>query len=77
MGDIRHRGGYFWHIEKNRNVLKNKLPLIDKDLGLIRTKGRQAFIEKFPENFSRIIHDYSEKRKGFVLWKDQLEERLT
>jgi hypothetical protein len=29
-----------------------------------------------PENFSRIIHDYSEERKGFVLWRDMLEERL-
>ena len=68
---------YIWHVDKNKQILKNKLQLIDHDLGLIRTKGRQAFIEIFPENFSRIIHDYSDKRKGFVLWKDQLEERLT
>lgn len=68
---------YIWHIEKNKQILKNKLTLIDQDLSLVRTKGRQVFIETLPENFSRIIHDYSDKRKGFVLWKDQLEERLT
>jgi superfamily II DNA or RNA helicase len=68
---------YIWHIEKNKQILKHKLQLIDQDLGLVRAKGRQAFIETLPENFSRIIHDYSDKRKGFVLWNDLLEERLT
>lgn len=30
-----------------------------------------------PGNFSRIFHDYKEERKGFIIWKDTLEERLT
>ncbi len=67
---------FIWHVEKNKEVLKEKLALIDKDLGLIRNKGRQAFTETNPLNFSRIIHDYTEPHKGFVIWKDQLEERL-
>ena len=67
---------FIWHVEKNKNVLKDKLRLIDKDLGFIRSKGRQAFTETNPENFSRIIHDYTDPRKGMILWKDQLEERL-
>ena len=29
-----------------------------------------------PENFSRILHDYSEEQKGFIIWKDTLRERL-
>jgi hypothetical protein len=29
-----------------------------------------------PENFSRILHDYSDDQKGFILWKDMPEERL-
>jgi hypothetical protein len=49
---------------------------IDQDLGNIRAKGRQAFIEKPRENFSRIIHDYTDVKKGFILWKDQLQSRL-
>jgi len=49
---------------------------IDQDLNVIRNKGRQPFLVNHPENFSRIIHDYSEERKGFVIWRDLLEERL-
>ena len=39
--------------------------------------GRQIFLESNPENFIRIVHDYSDERKGFVIWKDMLEERLS
>jgi len=67
---------YIWHIEKNIYSLKNKLKLIDEDLNIIKNKGRQAYLESQPENFSRIIHDYSDERKGFVQWRDTLEERL-
>jgi superfamily II DNA or RNA helicase len=65
-----------WHVDKNSQKLRQKLRLIDLDLNLIRNQGRQAFLEKKPENFSRLIHDYSDERKGFIIWKDQLEERL-
>jgi hypothetical protein len=67
---------FIWHVEKNKNVLKERLRSIDKDLGFIRNKGRQALTETNPENFSRIIHDYTDPRKGFILWRDELEERL-
>ena len=67
---------FVWHVEKNKAVLKERLRFIDRDLGFIRNKGRQAFTETNPENFSRIIHDYTDPRKGIILWKDQLEERL-
>lgn len=67
---------YIWHVDKNRQLLWQKLQSIDQDLNVIRNKGRQTFLEKQPENFSRLIHDYSDERKGFVIWKDRLEERL-
>ena len=67
---------YIWHIDKGNTNLSSKLKQIDEALGVIRTKGRQTFIESNPENFSRIVHDYSDDRKGFVIWKDLLEERL-
>jgi len=67
---------YLWHIDKNREKLFEELESIDQDLNTIRNLGRNFFLENHPENFSRIIHDYSEGRKGFVLWKDMLEERL-
>ena len=65
---------YIWHI--NKNVLFQKLQAIDLDLNSIRNNGRQIFLQNQPENFSRLIHDYSDERKGFIIWKDLLEERL-
>ena len=67
---------YIWHIDKNRRNLVWNLKKIDKQLNLIRNKGRQTFLDSEPENFSRILHDYSDPRKGFFKWKDLLEERL-
>lgn len=67
---------YVWHLPKSRQLLQQKMRTIDQDLNIIRVKGRQAFLEDPPENFSKLIHDYSDERKGFVIWKDQLEERL-
>lgn len=67
---------YIWHVEKHKSTLKTKLKEIDQDLGYIRSNGRQVFIEKTRENFSRIIHDYADVKKGFVLWMDQLQSRL-
>ena len=67
---------YIWHIDKGNANLSSKLKQIDEALGVIRTKGRQTFIESNPDNFTRIVHDYSDDRKGFVIWKDILEERL-
>ncbi len=67
---------YIWHIEKNRQMLLRELQRIDLNLNTIRNKGRQAFLENQPGNFSRLIHDYSDERKGFIIWKDRLEERL-
>jgi superfamily II DNA or RNA helicase len=67
---------YMWHIDKGNAHLSRKLKQIDEALGEIRTKGRQTYIESIPQGFSRILHDYSDDRKGFVIWKDLLEERV-
>ena len=67
---------YLWHIEKNKTHLKFQLKAIDEQLSIIRNKGRQAFLDIKPENFSRILHDYTDSQKGFVIWKDMLEERI-
>lgn len=67
---------YIWHTDKNESVLIDTIKQIDKELNIIREKGRQAYLETNPQNFSRIVHDYSEDYKGFTIWKGQLEERL-
>lgn len=67
---------YLWHIEKDKTLLRSQLKVIDEHLSIIRNKGRQTFLETKPENFSKILHDYSEAIKGFVIWKDLLEELI-
>jgi len=67
---------YIWHLHKNINALKQGILEIDRHLNKIRNDGRQVFLETNPINFSRILHDYSDERKGFILWKDALVERL-
>ena len=66
---------YIWRFNKDFSI-HHKLNEIDKQLNIIRNKGRQAFLDTQPENFSRILHDYSDERKGFIIWKDLMEERL-
>lgn len=68
---------YIWHIDKSKSVLLNTIKQIDKELTIIREQGRQAYLELQPPNFSRIVHDYSDNNKGFIIWKGKLEERLT
>jgi superfamily II DNA or RNA helicase len=67
---------YIWHIEKSVYELERSIKKIDGLLGQIRTKGRQQYLETNPEQFSRIVHDYSEDSKGLIIWKDLLEEKL-
>jgi superfamily II DNA or RNA helicase len=67
---------YLWHFPKAVSDLPSRLKEIDQHLDVIRKRGRQAFLMAPPENFSRILHDYSDSQKGFILWKDMLEERL-
>lgn len=67
---------YLWHIQKDKTQLRSQLKTIDEHLSIIRNNGRQTFLDTKPENFSRILHDYSDSIKGFVIWKDLLEEKI-
>jgi len=67
---------YIWHTEKSLSQLKSRLKEIDADLNSIRIDGRQSFLEKPPKNFNRILHDYSDEKKGFIIWKSLVEEKL-
>lgn len=67
---------YIWHTEKNKSVLIDTLKQIDTELTTIREKGRQVYLETNPQNFSRIVHDYSDNNKGFIIWKGLLDERM-
>jgi cytochrome b involved in lipid metabolism len=65
---------YIWYAPKNKASLIEEVRQIDNQLSIIREKGRQTFLENTPENFTKIIHDYSDDKKGFIIWKSALEE---
>lgn len=67
---------YLWQTPKNKASLIEEVNQIENQLNIIKEKGRQIFLETSPENFTRILHDYSEKSKGFIIWKSILEEKL-
>ncbi|MDD3721913.1 MAG: DEAD/DEAH box helicase family protein [Lutibacter sp.] len=67
---------YIWHTQKNKTSLIEEVKQIDNQLSIIREKGRQAFLENSTENFARIIHDYSDNKKGFIIWKSAIEELI-
>ncbi len=65
---------YIWHTSKNKASLIEEVKQIDSQLSIIRENGRQAFLENSPNNFTRILHDYSDNKKGFIIWKSAIEE---
>lgn len=67
---------YIWRTDKSKSALFDTIKRIDKELNIIREKGRQAYLDTNPQQFLRIVHDYSDGNKGFTIWKGQLEERL-
>ncbi len=67
---------YLWHIDKNKEALRAAIKDTEVSLNEMKQTGRNSYIKKAPEYFSRIIHDYSESNKGFTEWKGVLEERL-
>ena len=68
---------YIWHTDRRRESLRITLGEIKVILREIKKNGRQAFLEKANIYFSRVVHDYSDPKKGFVAWKGTLEEKLT
>ena len=61
---------------QEQHALKKAVKELDEQLGLIRDKGRQVFLQSQPKNFTRILHDYTDEKKGFTVWKHLLEEQI-
>jgi len=49
---------------------------IEAVLTKIKTTGKQDYLSKDHDNFSRVMHDYSDVKSGFTVWKGMMEERL-
>lgn len=67
---------YIWHTPKNKASLIEEVKQIDNQLNNVREKGRQIFLENSPDNFTRILHDYSDNKKGFIIWKSAIEDLI-
>ena len=67
---------YLWHIAKDKDALRAVIKEIEPSLNEMKRTGRIVYVKNAPEYFSRIIHDYSDVKKGFIEWKGILEERV-
>ena len=61
---------YIWHADKTRESLRIALGEIEIILRDIKQNGRQTFLEKESNNFSRVVHDYAEQRKDLLPGKE-------
>jgi len=68
---------YIWHLKKDLQSLRAEIIALEHQLNQIRAQGRQWFLANQPPNFNRLLHDYFDPQKGFITWKDQLEELMT
>jgi len=67
---------YIWETERSRESLRVTLNHIEAIITDIKKSGRQDYLQQEHPNFSRIWHDYSDTKKGFITWKGILDERL-
>jgi superfamily II DNA or RNA helicase len=67
---------YIWHFQKSIEALRTGLKEIEVILQEIKETNKQEYLKKEHHNFSRIIHDYTDPKKGFIQWKDSLEKKL-
>ena len=75
MGLDTEEATYIWHFDREADNFIECIRQIDSAITQLRSEGRQAYLDSKPENFSRILHDYSDPKKGFVLWKGQFDEK--
>ncbi len=67
---------YIWHFEKTMDALRNGLKEIVIILNEIKATSKIEYLKTAHDNFSRVMHDYSDAKSGFVMWKVALEAKL-
>ena len=67
---------YIWHFEKSMEALRQGLKEIEAILNEIKATSKLDYLRKVHDNFSRVMHDYSDIKTGFTVWKGLLEEKL-
>jgi hypothetical protein len=66
---------YIWHFDKNPEALRAGLNEVIV-LNEMSQLGKLDYLRKDHDNFSRIVHDYSDVKRGFIIWKGMLEQKL-
>lgn len=61
---------------KSMDALRKGLTEIETILTKIKTSGKQDYLSKDHDNFSRVMQDYCDVKSGFTGWKGMMEERL-
>lgn len=72
----REEATYIWHFEKTMDALRSGLKEIEIILNEIKATSKIDYLKKEHDNFSRVMHDYSDAKSGFVAWKGAMEEKL-
>jgi hypothetical protein len=54
-------------------ALRTGLKEVDAVLNEKKATGKQDYLKKEHDNFSRVLHNYSDAKSGFVSWKWMLE----
>lgn len=67
---------YIWHCDRTMEALRNSLNEVNIILNEIQKTGKQDYLKKEHDNFSRVMHDYSDANSGFVSWKAMLKEKI-
>jgi hypothetical protein len=67
---------YIWHFDRSLEALRKGLGEVEAILHEIKASNKIQYLKEEHEHFSRVMHDYSDAKSGFVVWKGGLEERL-
>lgn len=64
---------YIWTVSNDLNDIVAQL---DQTINLIITEGKNDYINRNEEGFSRVFHDYTDVQNGFKNWKTDFEKIL-
>ncbi|NOT50077.1 MAG: hypothetical protein HOP10_02225 [Chitinophagaceae bacterium] len=67
---------YIWNFDKHKD-LKWILKHVHKTIKQILNEGKNAYLDRKEDNFTRVFHDYTDLQNGFRKWKEEIEEVIS
>ena len=68
---------YVWAVEKHKTKLIEAVEKVGQTINTIKVLGKKAYIASSEDHYRRILHYYKLGFRGFMKWKDELENWLT